>query len=283
MRTAKECSYWNAAAALSLFSIWSFWLILAFSKSSLSYEWLFALATCEFGFFWIVEKMRFRKSKGGVRPSFLYLTADLFPFALLALAIRTTIEPFGVSSDSMYPTLGAGDSILTWKAAYDWDSDPQRGDVVVFRRSEGGFGAIYVKRVVAIGGDVVEYDYADKALIVNGKKLKKEEVGTLSRNGRVFDKSFETEDGRSHLIATNPGRSRIPNPKMISFDKSSLCEYGLESMKCEVPKGESFVMGDDRDDSFDSRYWGFVRNSAIIGKAFAVVFSKNSDRLGELR
>lgn len=186
---------------------------------------------------------------------------SFFPVLLIVLVVRSFIvEPFQIPSGSMRPTLKVGDFILVNKFAYglrlpvintrvlDVD-DPERGDVMVFR-FPGDPSVNYIKRVVGLPGDFIRYE--DKQLYVNGEPVAKElmdEAGSEAPGELEFE---ELLGKATHLIYNNP---QDPGPQMREI---------------EVPEGMYFTMGDNRDHSNDSRYWGFVPEENVVGKAFAV-------------
>jgi signal peptidase I len=169
----------------------------------------------------------------------------------------------------MKPTILEGDRILVDKLAYDlkvpfvgWPlvrwGDPRRDDVVVFRSPTDG--TLFVKRVVGVPGDTVEL--RDNRLFVNGQPAGYEpldpavrgQLPSPERQGHGF--AAETVGGRTHPIMTTPGQ---PGPE----------NFGPVT----VPPGEFFMMGDNRDNSYDSRFFGFVGRERILGRATAVVLS----------
>lgn len=201
---------------------------------------------------------------------------SFFPVLAIVLVLRSfLIEPFQIPSGSMIPTLEVGDFILVNKFAYGIRlpvvdtkiidvSDPKRGDVMVFRYPSDP-NINYIKRVIGLPGDVVHYS-SDKRLSINGElvaeELIGEEPGSLGSAKLYREKLGEVE----HWIRKEMGRYRI--------------EPGRE---WHVPEGHYFMMGDNRDNSNDSRYWndasispelaGMVPDRNIVGKAFAVWMS----------
>ncbi len=201
---------------------------------------------------------------------------SFFPVLAIVLVLRSfLVEPFQIPSGSMKPTLEVGDFILVNKFAYGIRlpvldtkvievGDPQRGDVMVFRYpSEPTVN--YIKRVVGLPGDKIRYT-ADKQLFVNGESVAKqlvgEEPGSLGSATLYKEKLGDVE----HLIRIEMNRYRA--------------DPGNE---WTVPAGHYFMMGDNRDNSNDSRYWndpkipkellGMVPDKNIVGKAFAVWLS----------
>lgn len=186
---------------------------------------------------------------------------SFFPVLLVVLVVRSFIvEPFQIPSGSMRPTLEVGDFILVNKFAYGLRlpvvntrflevDDPERGDVMVFRFPNEP-SVNFIKRVVGMPGDRIRYE--GKQLYVNGEPVVKELVEE-GPEGSPQQLLLEERMGDSnHFIYNNP---RDPGPQM---------------REVEVPEGHYFTMGDNRDHSNDSRYWGFVPEENIVGRAFAV-------------
>ncbi|HBP41700.1 MAG: signal peptidase I [Vreelandella alkaliphila] len=186
---------------------------------------------------------------------------SFFPVLLVVLVVRSfIIEPFQIPSGSMKPTLEVGDFILVNKFAYGLRlpvlhsrflevDDPERGDVMVFRFPEEP-SVNFIKRVVGLPGDRIRYE--GKQLYVNGEPVTKaliEEGPELSPQQLLLEEQLGSI---SHYIYNNP---RDPGPQM---------------REVVVPDGHYFTMGDNRDHSNDSRYWGFVPEDNIVGRAFAV-------------
>jgi signal peptidase I len=183
----------------------------------------------------------------------------------------------------MIPTLQIGDFILVNKFTYGIRlpvinrkvvelGTPKRGDVVVFRypRDES---VDYIKRVVAIPGDVVEYQ--NKRLIINGEPLLYSGGAPyLDPENMRYEKEFtETYPanlgGLTHKILNDPERTTaVFQPE--KFPGIENCQYQSSGMTCKVPTGHYFAMGDNRDNSADSRFWGFVPDQNIVGRAFFV-------------
>jgi signal peptidase I len=219
-------------------------------------------------------------SQAARAPWWVEYSASFFPVILFVFVLRSFIvEPFRIPSGSMIPTLQVGDLILVNKFTYGIRlpivnnkvvpiNDPQRGDVVVFRYPVDP-QVDYIKRVVGVPGD--EVAYLNKRLTVNGKPVPIEPAGDYFDPDRVtYTQRFvETFDGAKHEILNDPGRSGEIG--MVSaFPNMNACTYSREGVRCTVPAGNYFMMGDNRDNSLDSRYWGFVPEANIVGKAFFV-------------
>jgi signal peptidase I len=213
---------------------------------------------------------------------------SFFPVLLIVFLLRSFLaEPFKIPSSSMRPTLEVGDFILVNKFSYGIRlpiierkivpiADPQRGDVVVFRYPVNP-SQDFIKRVIGVGGDQVVY--RDKRLTVNGKEWPLKPDGTYSYlEGLRFETTerlAETIDGatKMHDIAWNPQAPPVSPPNVRPFPGRENCDYNERGFACRVPSGHYFMMGDNRDNSDDSRYWGFVPDDHIRGRAFFIWFN----------
>lgn len=185
---------------------------------------------------------------------------SMFPVLLIVLVLRSfLVEPFQIPSGSMLPTLKIGDFILVNKFHYGLRlpvlntkfvsiNDPQRGDVAVFKYPKQPT-INYIKRIVGLPGDVIRYQ--NKTLYINGKVQPQQLLAQLPpmRPQRLVVQ--ENLDGVQHQIFRD-----VQSPS--------------QDMEWTVPEGHYFVVGDNRDNSNDSRYWGFVPDQLLVGKAFAV-------------
>lgn len=250
------------------------------------------LLTLVTGVLWFVDRFHFRKRRApdAPEPAWVEYAASFFPVLLVVFLLRSFVaEPFKIPSSSMRPTLEVGDFILVNKFGYGLRlpileqkivplGDPQRGDVVVFRYPVNP-SQDFIKRVVGIGGDVVKYE--DKVLTVNGKPLPQTKDGTYSylENLRFetldkFDETAHPEAGdRTYTIGKNPQAAPVYPQNVRPFPNRDNCDYNDRGFTCKVPAGHYFMMGDNRDNSDDSRYWGFVPDDHIRGKAFFIWFN----------
>ena len=202
-----------------------------------------------------------------------YWQKEIRPLLILALilfSIRSSLADWNdVPSGSMRPTIIEGDRILVNKLAYDlkvpfttWHiaewSDPQRGDIAVFFSPHDG--KRLVKRVIGLPGDMIEL--RNNQLVINGAPVEYQpiteelisHIPESQRAGRVF--ASEQLPGQTHAVGAYPA---APAPRTFG--------------PTVVPPGEFFMMGDNRDDSFDSRFYGGVKREQIVGRATSVVLS----------
>ena len=215
-----------------------------------------------------------------MQPWWLDWTAGLFPVIVTVFLLRSFLfEPFKIPSGSMIPTLQIGDLILVNKFHYGvrlpvantkiTDGNPvQRGDVMVFRYPPKP-SVDYIKRVVGIPGD--EVAYLNKQLTLNGQPVARQALPEYFDEStmRYFRHERESLPGKSHqIIIDNERPAFIPGAD--EFPMRENCRYSVEGVVCKVPPGHYFMMGDNRDNSLDSRYWGFVPDANIVGKAFFV-------------
>ena len=214
------------------------------------------------------------------QPWWLDWTAGLFPVLISVFFLRSFIvEPFKIPSGSMIPTLLVGDLILVNKFHYGLrlpvlntkiteGEKPQRGDVMVFRYPPKP-SLDYIKRVVGVPGDTVAY--LNKRLTINGQAVPTDSVPEFfDEDAMRYFKQFEEKFGtQSHRVLNDEQRPAFV-PGADKFPGSEGCNYTIEGVTCKVPEGHFFMMGDNRDNSMDSRYWGFVPEKNIVGKAFFV-------------
>ncbi|MBI3284969.1 MAG: signal peptidase I [Burkholderiales bacterium] len=214
------------------------------------------------------------------QPLWIEYSGSFFPVIALVFFLRSFLyEPFKIPSSSMLPTLLVGDLILVNKFTYGIRlpiinkkvielNQPQRGDVMVFKYPEDP-AVDYIKRVVGVPGDKIVYK--NKRLSVNGKDLSYQVLPDFLDEERLsyFRQFTENLTGVQHNILNDdqaPVFVRDPH----NFPKRDMCNYDNEGFACTVPQGQYFMMGDNRDNSLDSRYWGFVPDQNIVGKAFFV-------------
>ena len=223
-----------------------------------------------------------------MQPWWLDWTAGLFPVILAVFILRSFLfEPFKIPSGSMIPTLLVGDLILVNKFAYGVrlpvlntklteGTPPQRGDVMVFRYPPKP-SLDYIKRVVGLPGD--EVAYLNKRLTINGVPVPKQPVSEFfDEDSMTYYKQYEEKVGDKSWRILNDDNRPAFIPGAENFPQRDNCRYSVEGVVCKVPPGHYFVMGDNRDNSLDSRYWGFVPDRNIVGKAFFIWMNFGSFR-----
>jgi signal peptidase I len=215
-----------------------------------------------------------------MQPWWLDWTAGLFPVIIAVFVLRSFLfEPFKIPSGSMIPTLLVGDLILVNKYTYGLrlpvlntkltnGTPPARGDVMVFRYPPKP-SLDYIKRVVGVPGD--EVAYLNKQLTVNGQPVSKKQLPDFfDEDAMRYFKQYEEEvGGKRHRLLNDDTRPAFVEG-VLDFPFKQNCRYSVEGVTCRVPEGHYFMMGDNRDNSLDSRYWGFVPDKNIVGKAFLV-------------
>ena len=215
-----------------------------------------------------------------MQPWWLDWTAGLFPVIAAVFLLRSFLfEPFKIPSGSMIPTLLVGDLILVNKFTYGVrlpvihtkvtdGTPPQRGDVMVFRYPPQP-NLDYIKRVVGVPGD--EVAYINKRLTINGQVIETSaQPDFFDENAMRYFKQFEEQLGEhQHRLLNNPNVPAFVQGAS-NFTYRDNCRYSVEGVVCKVPEGHFFMLGDNRDNSLDSRYWGFVPEANIVGKAFFV-------------
>ncbi len=280
---------WDVSSFLVLFLVLAFIIVtidqLFFNHTTISITSKKKRSTLgRFIYFFLF--LRFKKSEKYLnRPKIVQWSAEFFPVLLLVFVLRGfVVEPFRIPSNSMMPTLLTGDFILVSKFNYGVSipvlnkkiiefSKPKRGDVVVFRypNYENNLryqGADFIKRVIGIPGDKIVY-HVDN-LYVNDVKISSENIGIYQG----------IESGSAMTGFKNKRELLNSNPHNILLDP----KHPSKSIKLTVPEEHYFVMGDNRARSSDSRFWGFVPESYIIGKAFGIWMhwdkSLKLDRIG---
>jgi len=224
------------------------------------------------GFIVLLDKLIWAKQRGPTQkePKIIEHARAYFPVFIAVLALRSfLIEPFRIPSGSLEPTLNVGDFVAVSKFSYGVRlpllekkvitvNEPKTGQIAVFRwPPDPSFD--YIKRVIGVPGDMVSYH--DKQLTINGKLAQQTflEYTTDESSGQAVARYNENLNGTVHDIYIHP------NDPAVDFDVT-------------VPKGAYFMMGDNRDDSADSRFWGFVSEENLRGRAFLVWMSWNGKK-----
>lgn len=254
-------------------------------KEVMGFAAVLLTATVVTGIIWGIDTALLRKKRGAAaEPVVVEMARSFFPVILIVFLLRSFLyEPFKIPSESMLPTLQVGDFILVNKYTYGVrlpvlnqkvieGGSPKRGDVMVFRYPEDP-AKDFIKRVIGLPGDKLAYK--NKRLTLNGKPVDTQSVGMEQKvdpslNLRRFESLKETIDGRTHAIQMDPEAPGVRLSGVRRFPNISNCEYNNDGVECTVPDGHYFMMGDNRDNSDDSRYWGFVPDRNIVGRAVLI-------------
>ncbi|UPQ88387.1 signal peptidase I [Vibrio sinaloensis] len=272
-----------------------------------TFSLILVIVTLVTGVVWVLEKLVFAKKrqqkvadveaqtngldaalveKVKTQPWWIENSVSIFPVIAAVLVLRSFIyEPFQIPSGSMMPTLLVGDFILVEKYAYGlkdpvWRTQlvetgkPERGDIVVFKYPPQP-SIDYIKRVVGLPGDTVRYNSKKEICIQSAGdstcqpvKLSNVEESQFIQNGIPMIQLDEKLGEVGHQILVNPLRR----------DRVELYQPRNGVNEWVVPQGQYFVMGDNRDNSADSRYWGFVPEANLVGKAVAIWISFEFER-----
>jgi signal peptidase I len=229
------------------------------------------------GFIWLLDVLLLKKKRtaGATEPVMVEYAKSFFPVILAVFLIRSFIvEPFKIPSGSMMPTLLVGDFILVNKFTYGLRvpilnntfievGHPQRGEVMVFHFPKDP-SLDYIKRVVGLPGDKIEY--RNKQIFVNGEAMPQQDNGNYDYVGPGLNQ-----------VSTRRLLERLGTHNHdILIDDSN----PVRDMQVTVPAGNYFMMGDNRDNSNDSRFWGFVPEQNVVGRAFYIWMS--FDHLGRI-
>jgi signal peptidase I len=224
----------------------------------------------------LADRLFFAKKRSGdtaTMPYIVELSRSFFPALLLVWLIRSfLIQPYRVPTGSLEPTILPGDFIAVKQFSYGLRlpvlnkeivkiGEPKRGDIALFHWPVDT-SKLFVKRVVGIPGDHIVYK--NNQLTINGQAMQQQYIGKAleTEQGGItasVDKMLENLDGVKHYIFLKPGSS-------------------TQDIDITVPEGHYFMVGDNRDDSYDSRDWGFVPKSFLVGKAFGIWMSWDSER-----
>ena len=257
--------------------------------------------TLAFFFVWLLDKLVFkqRQTKGKGNENFLITWAyDFWPVLAVVLVLRSFFfEPFNIPSDSMVPTLETGDFILVNKYEYGVRlpitntkiidmGEPERGQVFVFRYP-GDPKISYIKRVIGLPGDRIQLNQGN--LFINGVKQDKTFTADIGISVKVKDeqtgeakdvvvqgKQYAAKIGEHQFNSNQISDQQFGADQMqvLNFIKSGMGLTEQQSFDITVPKGHYFAMGDNRDQSSDSRYWGFVPEENLIGHAVYIWMHK---------
>nr|WP_043149158.1 signal peptidase I [Chromobacterium piscinae] len=239
------------------------------------------------GVVWALDKWMLarKRAASGAQPGhFVDYSRGFFPVILVVFVLRSfLVEPFQIPSSSMRPGLVVGDFILVNKFTYGVRvpvlnnvlvpvNKVNHGDVVVFNYPPNP-KVNYIKRVIGLPGDTVEY--RNKRLTVNGKQVTDVADGTYDyiEQGlaQITAQRFrENQGGKSYHVLNNVEAPVVALSQVQDFPYRDNCRYDDDGFVCKVPQGNYFMMGDNRDNSSDGRYWGFVDDKLMVGKAFMI-------------
>lgn len=238
------------------------------------------------GSLWLLDRLvlQSRRAESAKEPWWLEYSKSFFPVILAVFLLRSfLVEPFKIPSGSMIPTLQVGDFILVNKFTYGIRlpilskklveiNSPVRGDVMVFHYPENP-SLDYIKRVIGLPGDHIRY--RNKKVFVNDVLQEQKLDGDYNYveaalNFVHTERYRENLTGHSHAMLVNPDVPNIHLGAVAEFPYRENCTYNEQEVSCIVPAGHYFMLGDNRDNSRDSRYWGFVPDNMIVGKAFMI-------------
>ena len=257
---------WNLAAILVLLTFVT-GLIWLYDKIVLAPRRRRTMAKAEL----VIPTSEIERLKASHTPVIVDLARSLFPVFLIVLLLRSfLVEPFRIPSGSMMPTLLIGDFILVNKFSYGIRlpvldtkvieiGKPQRGDVVVFRYPEDP-SIPFIKRVIGLPGDLVEYHHASKVVYINNEPIEQ----TVDRHRYIGIGSGSDMTGRELRIehlSEEVEHAILVIPTRMPFAPIE---------KWVIQENQYFVLGDNRDNSKDSRFWGTVPEENLIGKAFFI-------------
>lgn len=236
----------------------------------MNFALILLVCTAVTGVIWLLDKCYFAALRKGAqkRPKWAEQLGSFFPVFLFVLVLRSFIvEPFRIPSSSLEPTLLVGDFILVNKFAYGLRfpvlekkflsvGEPKRGDIVVLRWPPNE-KFDFIKRVIGLPGDTISYH--NKVLTINGVQAKQR-----------FDSYTSILDEQGKLLNVEKKEEQLGDVKHNIYVVTKEKPFDFD---IKVPEGNYFVMGDNRDNSSDSRYWGFVPEENLRGKAFLVWMS----------
>ncbi len=214
------------------------------------------------------------------QPIWMEYTGGFFPVIVAVFVFRSFLfEPFKIPTGSMIPTLLVDDLILVNKFTYGVRlpvihtkilnlNQPKTGDVMVFRYPPDP-SLDYIKRVIGVPGDVIEFE--NQRVTLNGKLLPLTAQPEFLDVAKLvsFPQHLESLGNIDHKVLTDLNK-KFQMPSWDGVPLKENCRINTEKMSCKVPAGHYFMMGDNRDNSADSRFWGFVPEENIVGKAFFI-------------
>lgn len=233
-------------------------------KIFMNFPLILVVLTAVTGIIWLLDRLFFRRGRSGdsADPLLVDYAKSFFPVLLIVLLLRSFIfEPFRIPSGSMIPTLLIGDFILVSKFSYGLRlpvvhtkilsiGEPLRGDVAVFRYPSNP-RQDFIKRVVGLPGDTIAY--RKKTLYVNGEEVVISDGETYKQEG--------SGDIYPGVVRAEEQLGDVTHDILVSESA------GFSDKVWEVPEGHYFMVGDNRDNSLDSRSWGFVPEENLVGRA----------------
>jgi signal peptidase I len=246
------------------------------------FSFFLVLATFLTGLVWGGYVVMLRLQPAGApsqekEPLLVEYARSFFPVVLIVLLLRSfLVEPFRIPSGSMMPTLLIGDFILVNKYTYGIRlpvvntkivemGEPKRGDIVVFRFPKDPT-VDYIKRIIGLPGDRIAY--YNKQIYLNGAPVKQTSLGD-------YEGSYQAGGMMGAELLVNEDLDGVTHDILVRKGEPSAREGEFT-----VPAGHYFVMGDNRDNSNDSRFWGPVPEGNLVGKAFFIWMSWDSGKPG---
>jgi signal peptidase I len=216
----------------------------------------------------LLDRLIWRKqrSEADTEPMLVDYSRAFFPVLLLVLVLRSFVfEPFRIPSSSMMPTLNIGDFIIVSKFSYGLrlpvvntkiieTGEPQRGDIVVFRFPADP-SVDYIKRIVGVPGDTIRY--VGHQLYVNDEKVERQSLG-----------AYTTQGAGHEMNGAEKLQSQLDDRVFDILHSARSATPGEQ--RWTVGEGEYFVLGDNRDRSADSRFWGMVPEENLVGRAVVI-------------
>lgn len=266
---------WKNYAVGGLYLSAAYFLMIFLNLPVGDYNHFFGFVALWTSLLWFVERFKWKKDpeyKTLAKPKWLEWSVDIFPFVLVFFLLRGFIyEPFKIPSGSMEPTLYTNDIVLVNKFKYALKSpvssdilikrqDVKRGDIIVFKYPPNPH-VYYIKRAIGLPGDTLEYRFQDKKLLINNQEITR----TMIKKDGNLEYYKENLLGFSHDIQLAAPNSEINIPTFEGFLNKESCKFSVQKMTCVLPQGYYFGMGDNRDNSLDSRFWGFIPEANITG------------------
>jgi len=261
----------------------------------MNFPLILVIITFVTGAYWLIDALFFAKKREGDEPLAVEYARSFFPVLFLVLILRSFLfEPFRIPSGSMLPTLLVGDFILVSKFSYGVrlpvihtkildTGKPETGDVAVFRFPDDP-KLDFIKRVIGLPGDKVTI--RGDSLYVNDQEVENTDLGAYVLPGT--DDKLSGTSRRSETLGDIVHDILVRDAKSVIVDQSGQQVQMPEVERSwEVPEGHYFMMGDNRDHSNDSRYWGFVPEANLVGKAKyiwmhlnkGIIWSRLGDRI----